>query len=103
MNTFTVNICAAGECPMSFRERKKMCYDCSLTVCPPTCPNGSCAGIPVCALCDGPILEGDSHYACGGTRICEACADSLALDDLIALGNLTDTGELLSLLGYRHL
>lgn len=80
-----------------------MCHDCSLAVCPSACPNSSGRNIPVCALCDGPILEGDGHYAYGSTRICEVCADALTLDDLIALGNLTDTGELLSLLGYRHL
>ena len=80
-----------------------MCYDCSLTVCPPACPNSRPERIPGCALCDGPIFKDDGHYACGGTRICEPCADALTLDDLIALGNLTDAGELLSLLGYRHL
>ena len=101
-----MNVCTVGctrHPDVFLRERKRMCYDCSLSVCPPTCPNGSGRGTPLCALCDAPILADDGHYACADTHICETCADGLTLDDLIALGNLTDIGELLSLLGYRHL
>lgn len=78
-----------------------MCNDCFLSVCPPACPENQVAEFAACAICGEPITPDDGYYTRGKTHICAPCADCLTVDEIIGLGDLTDTGELLAMLGFR--
>ena len=75
------------------------------------CTRISCSGCPfsadgaeecdVCELCGEPILDGDA-FASDEDCICTSCADSLTVDELLVLGGLRDTSDLLELLGFRR-
>lgn len=88
----------------AFFSEEKMCQECYAATCPPACPyRREDDRRTLCACCGEPIFEdGSGYYANGERAICATCADEITLEELIEIARLSDTDELLSLLGFRY-
>lgn len=80
-----------------------MCTECYRAICSAACPSyRPAAPHTVCAVCGEPLAPGEECYTNGRHHLCAGCADDLDIDTLLTLGHLSDTGELLGLLGFTH-
>lgn len=80
-----------------------MCESCHGTMCYQGCPFYEETAIPTrCSCCREAIPAGDIRYEREGEALCERCAESLTVDDLIDLCDLREIGDLLGRFGYRR-
>lgn len=78
-----------------------MCTECSLAVCPSSCPaRWGGEDLCVCEICGDAVT--DDCFSGNGVYVCAACADDLTVSEILALCDFTDTGELLEELGFRE-
>ena len=83
-----------------------MCSICGRYFCPAGCPgdDGALAGLgfPVgeCACCGRNLYGGEKAFCLEEKTICEECAQTLEMDDLLELTGCENTAEILEELGY---
>lgn len=80
-----------------------MCEECYSAVCFEGCPFlRDKLARAACELCSEPICQGDRYYQRGAHHVCAACAERLSIEELLALGDLQEVGDLLDLLGFQY-